>query len=91
MAGDTTSAPGELNRLGYSRWLTHSFGCVSSPAPRQEATQPDAFPHGDDVSQADPDIATFSSHLEAVTLESKDPEGAEENSSVDRTPAVPQV
>lgn len=48
-------------------------------APRQEATQPDEFPHGDDVSRADPDIAIFSSHLEAVTLESRDPEGAEED------------
>ncbi|ELK04328.1 Z-DNA-binding protein 1 [Pteropus alecto] len=48
-------------------------------APRQEATQPDEFSHGDDVSQADPDIAVFSSHLEAVTLESRDPQGADED------------
>lgn len=77
--GTAASVPDELNRFGYSRWLTHSFGYVSSPAPRQKAPQSDKVPHGDDVSQADLDIATFSSHLEAVTLESKDPEGAEED------------
>lgn len=46
-------------------------------APQSEAAEPRSkLPHG--AGQAEPDMSTFTSHLEAVTLESRDPEAAEE-------------
>ncbi|XP_019492674.1 PREDICTED: Z-DNA-binding protein 1 isoform X2 [Hipposideros armiger] len=46
-------------------------------APHSEAAQPsDNFP--DNVSHTDVDISTLTFHLEAVTLESRDPEAAED-------------
>lgn len=60
----------------------HLSGTVSSLAPPPEAAEPrDEDPH--EGHQADPNMATVTAHLEAMTLESRDPEATEDGPSVD--------
>ncbi|XP_045050977.2 Z-DNA-binding protein 1 isoform X2 [Desmodus rotundus] len=55
---------------------------VGPQAPPPEAAEPrDEDPHEDH--QADPNMATVTAHLEAMTLESRDPEATEDGPSVD--------
>lgn len=69
---------GQLPWLFDVRWLMHSFGNISSPGPHTEAAQHRGnFP--DNESPADADISMLTSHLEAVTLEGRDLEAAEDS------------
>lgn len=69
--------PSELSRRGHARRLTHLSGTISSPAPQPDAAEPrdEAAP---DAGHAEPDMATCLSQLEAMALESKDSEAAED-------------
>ncbi|XP_022350049.1 Z-DNA-binding protein 1 isoform X3 [Enhydra lutris kenyoni] len=90
------TAIGNSNRMTVSSETAGPEGVVRPEDSRRDPGEPgkDAgaeprsqFPHDrDPAPPGNSDVLTFISHLEAVTLESGDPQTTEDSSQVDRTP-----
>ena len=61
---------------------------LSSPGPLSEGAEPRREFPPDPASSLSTNVSKLISHLQAVTLESRDPHNAEDGGRVDRTPAV---
>lgn len=76
-AGSYCRGPQGTHRLATEESGSHASG-PSLPAPRPGAAEPRGkFPEG--AGPADPDMSTFTSHLEAMTLENRDSEAPEDS------------